>query len=438
MLAAPIRRPSRTPLLTFVFALGLCACAYAQAGDASGREQAAARAMSEGRYGEAVTLYRALSAASPGDAQPLLGLAAAYSAERERMAAVATLRKATTLAPRLPGGWYALGQAYNDIKQDALRTFSGGPEYEPWQQLLAADALLQKAAFADALALYRIVLDRLPSMVGIHDSVAMIYTRTGHTDWAARERAAGTLPAAACARRKALCEFRAGRYASALAAALAQPDAESQYWRVRAANELAVAAFKHLDALPDSVERRSVRAAIARSQDRYVDAVQELKAALKLAPGHPVLTYELGSACFAARDYDGAIAALTPLLQKHPDDVRVLEIVGGSLLQLRRPEEALPMLRRVVDLEPEDASHRLPLGRADLLTGDFAGAIRTIEPLLDQDPDGSLHVQVSRAYTGLGQPDKAAALLARSEELQRAAQARDAAAARRTITPPPK
>jgi len=437
MIAASVRRPLRTFLLTFFFAGGLCACAYAQAGDAAGREQAAVRAMSEGRYGEAVTLYRALSAASPGDAQPLLGLAAAYSAERERMAAVATLRKATTLAPRLPGGWYALGQAYNDIKQDALRTFSG-PEHEPWQQLLAADALLQKAAFADALALYRIVLDRLPSMVGIHDSVAAIYTRTGHTDWAARERAAGALPAADCTRREALCEFRAGRYASALAAALAQPDAESQYWRVRAANELAVAAFKHLDALPDSVERRSVRATIARAEDRYMDAVQELKAALKLAPGHPVLTYELGSACFAARDYDGAIATLTPLLEKHPDDVRVLEIVGDSLLQLRRPEEALPMLRRVVDLEPEDASHRLPLGRAYLLTGDFAGVIRTIEPLLDQDPDGSLHVQVARAYTGLGQPDKAAALLARSEELQRAAQARDAAAARRTITPPTK
>jgi len=329
-----------------------------------------------------------------------------------------------------------LFRSYNDIKQDALRTFNG-PEFEAWQQLLAADALLQKAAFADALALYRVVLDRLPSMAAIHDSVATIYTRTGHADWAARERAAGALSAAECSRRKALCEFRAGRYAAALAAALAQSDAESQYWRVRAASELAVAAFKHLDALPDSVERRSVRATIARAEDRYVDAVEELKAALKLAPGHPVLTYELGAACFAARDYDGAIETLTPLLQKHPDEVRILAIVGGSLLELRRPEEALPMLRRVVDLEPEDASHRLPLGRAYLLTGDFAGAIRTIEPLLDHDPDGSLHVQVARAYIGLGQRDKAAALLARSEELQRAAQARDAAAARRTITPPP-
>jgi len=110
MIAELIRRPTRTSLLVFSFALGLCACAYAQAGDAATGEQAAAQAMSEGRYGEAVALYRALSAASPRDAQPLLGLAAAYTANQERMAAVATLRKATTLAPRLPSGWYALGR----------------------------------------------------------------------------------------------------------------------------------------------------------------------------------------------------------------------------------------------------------------------------------------------------------------------------------------
>lgn len=436
MLAAPTRRPLWTSLLTFFLAMVVCASPYAQSKDAAGQEQAAARAMSEGRYDEAVTLYRELSAASPRDPRPVLQLAVAYSAARERMAAVATLRKATALAPSLPAAWYALGQAYNDVKQDALSTFSAGPEDEPWRQLLAADALLQKRASADALALYRIVLDRLPLMTSIHDSVATIYTRTGHADWAARERAAGASSAVDCARRTALCEFRAGRYASALSAALLQSDDESQYWRARAANELAVAAFRHLDALPDSVERRTVRATVARTEDRYTDAVEELQAALKLAPGHPVLTYELGSAYYAARDYDRAIATLTPLLKAHADNVRLLEIIGGSLLQMRRPEEALPLLRHAVDLEPEDASHRLPLGRAYLLTGDFAGAIRTIEPLLDQDADGSLHVQVARAYTGLGQPDKAAGLLARSEELQREAEARDAAAARRTITPP--
>lgn len=434
--AAPRRRLPRTRLLTIVLTLSCCALPHAQSGDRAEREQAAARAMSAGHYQEAVALYQALAAASPRDPRPLIQLGMAHSAAGDRMAAVTAVRKATALAPRLPGAWYALGQAYNDIKQEALSTFDTGADNEPWRQLLGADALLQKRAWTDAFALYRSALERLPSMASIHDSVATIYARTGHADWATREKAAGAVSAAECARRQAFCEFRAGRYASALSAALAQSDPESQYWRARAANELAVGAFRHLDALPDSVERRTVRATVARAEERYTDAVAELEAALKLAPGQPVLTYELGFAYYSARDYDRAIATLTPLRQAHPDNVRLLAAIGGSWLQLRRPEEALPVLRRAADLEPADSSHHVALGRAYVMNGDYAEAIRTIEPLLAADADGSLHVQVARAYTALGQPDKAAALLARSEELQRAAGARDEAAAQRTITPP--
>src|SRR6185503_17730063 len=107
----------------------------------------------------------------------------------------------------------------------------------------------------------------------------------------------GVLPADACATRKALCEFRAGRYRSALDAAVAGADAESRYWRARSARELARAAYAHLDTLPDSPERRASRATIARAEDRHQDAVTELTMALKLAPGNPTLAFELATAC---------------------------------------------------------------------------------------------------------------------------------------------
>src|SRR5207244_2405432 len=143
------------------------------------------------------------------------------------------------------------------------------------------------------------------------------YESTGHADWGARERAKGVLPASDCATRAPLCEFRAGRYRSSLTAALAGSDRESRYWRARAANELATAAFKHLDALADSAERRAVRATVARADERYVDAIAELKAALTLKPGDPDLLYDLASSCFDARDFEQAITALSPLLQAH-------------------------------------------------------------------------------------------------------------------------
>ena len=392
--------------------------------------------LSTGAQSPDVDALERVVTAKPADIRSRRMLADAYLAAGRPMDAVTQLRRATALAPKLPGMWYALGQAYNAVKQDALASFDD-PSEAAWRQLLSADALLANNHLPDAFTLYRATLDALPSMVSIHDSVARIYDRTGHAAWAARERANGRLPSTACTERKALCEFRAGRYPSALTAALGGSDSESRYWRARAANELALGAFKQLDALPDSAERRGVRATLARAEERYTDAVAELKAALRLAPRQPELIYELASAHYAARDFDLTIETMAPLLQAYPDDARLLRLQGQSLLQLRRPEEALPFLQRLVERTPNDPSARLALGRAYLQTGDFAAAIRMIEGQLGNDDDGSLHVQLARAYTGLGQREKAAALLSRSDEIQRASRERAAAgAAQRMITAP--
>ena len=210
---------------------------------------------------------------------------------------------------------------------------------------------------------------------------------------------------------------------------MAQSDSESRYWRARAATELALAAFTHLDQLADSPERRAVRATLARTEERYNDAIVELKAALTFAPGNPALLYELASACYRARDFEQAVATLSPLLRAHPDDPRLLELVGYSLLQMRQVEEALPILQRTVERNATDPGPRLALGRAYLQNGDFAAAIPLIEAQLADDEDGSLHVQLARAYSGLGKRDKSVELLERSQELQRAAEQRSNAAA---------
>jgi predicted Zn-dependent protease len=392
-----------------------------------------------GQADKAIDPLKRAAAARPADAETRRMLADAYSRSGRATEAASELRKVTELAPAAPGGWYALGHAYNAIAQDAMGTFNDQPEDSPWRQLLVADALMADGRFTDAFAIYRTVLERLPSMVSIHDSIARIYEQTGHQDWAARERTKGRLPAAACATRKVLCEFRAGRFRPALVAALSGSDPESQYWRARAATELALAAFKRLDALPDSRERREVRATRARAERRYTDAIAEIKAALAFAPKDLDLIDDLATTYYAAREYEQAVTTLAPLLKVNPDDPRLLVVYGDSLLQLQRADEAIPILQRAVERDPSGASGALPrlaLGRAHLQKGEFAAAIPLMEPHLAGDNDGSLHVQLARAYTGIGQKDKGAALLARSQELQRAAQERGAAAGQRTIEPP--
>jgi predicted Zn-dependent protease len=380
-------------------------------------------------------LERAVKGA-PKDVERRQLLAQGYAAVGRAVDAVTQLRTITQIAPRLPGAWFALGHAYNSLAQDAMATFQEGAAEAPWRQLLVADALFADGRFTDAFAIYRETSAQLPDLITIHDSIAQIYAKTGHADWAARERPPAVLAASVCAKRKAMCEFRSGRYRSALSATLSQRTAESRYWRVRAATELARAAFKQLDALPDSRERREYRSSVAMAERRYADAVVELKAALKSAPRDPALVEDLGNAYYYARDYERAAETLAPLVKASADNPALLAIYGDALVQLQRVDEGLPSLKRAVELSPGEAAPALTLARAYLQKGEFASAIPLIEPQLAGDEDGSLHVQLARAYTGVGEKDKAEELLKKSQELQHAAQERNAEAAKRVITPP--
>ena len=392
--------------------------------------------LARGEAAKAAAPLERVVKAQPADVESRRLLASAYTALGRYRDAVASLRAVTESAPKLPAGWYALGHAYNALTQEALATFDQEPPDSPWRKLLVADALYADGRLTDAYALYREALARLPSMVSIHDSVARIYEQTGQPEWAARERARGVVPPAACAARPALCEFRKGRYRAALAAALKGGDAEARYWRTRAANELALAAFAQLEKLPDSRERREVRATLARAQRRYADAITELEAALALAPGDQGLLDDLGTSYYFAREYERAVKTLAPLIEANPKSARLLTVYGDSLLQLQRLDEAVAALRRALEADPSHAFARQTLGRAYVQQRAFAEAIPLLETQLAADHDGSVHLQLARAYAGTGEEGKAAALMARSQELQQAAQARADEIAGRTITPP--
>ena len=374
--------------------------------------------------------------AQPDDAATRVRAAAQATRDHRFIDAVGELTAAVEIAPTLAPAWYALGQAYTDASNEAANTFRDGDEDASWRRLLTADRLLTNGRMVDAFALYRDALDRLPSMVSIHDSVARIYERSGHADWADRERSAAAIVPVDCTARRALCDFRAGRTRAAFDATRDRGDAESRYWRARAAGELARAAFRRLDDLPDSVERRSARAARARAEERHLDAIAELDAALALAPGHPALTYELAAASYAARDYERTLATVASLVRAPSNDARALILAGYSLVRLRRLEEAIPVLQRVLESSGTDPAPRLALGRAYVLTGNYTAAIPLLEPQLADDDDGSLHVQLARAYAAVGQRDKAAALSSAAVELQRAADRRASASAQRAITAP--
>src|SRR4029453_4799499 len=90
----------------------------------------------------AFVLAAALDAQSTRPAAPAPGVAEMMKQADADLAAgrpadaVAALRRVAERAPTLPRGWYALGQAYNAIKQQALATLDARPEDAAWRQLV--------------------------------------------------------------------------------------------------------------------------------------------------------------------------------------------------------------------------------------------------------------------------------------------------------------
>jgi predicted Zn-dependent protease len=375
-------------------------------------------------------------AARPTDAESLGLLAQARLATGDALRAVSAFRRLTDLTPRLPAAWYGLGQAYNAVAQQALESFAADPPDSPWRALLVADALREDGRWAAAFGAYRALGTSTPAPRAVEDSIASIYEKTGHADWAStvRKRAAATR--VDCLANKPECDFRAARYRTVITGTTGRKDPASRYWRTRAATALTREAFAKLETLPDSRERREMRAELARLENRHSDSVAEIQAALTFSPNDPRLLEELATSHFLARDHEKAASAAKALLSTDPDSPSLLALYGEALLELQRLDAAIPALERALARDGSDAAARVALGRAYVLAGKHAQAIPLLEPALADDEDGTLHFQLARAYQGAGQADKAKPLLDKYQALQQAAAKRSEGAKETAITPP--
>jgi tetratricopeptide (TPR) repeat protein len=193
----------------------------------------------------------------------------------------------------------------------------------------------------------------------------------------------------------------------------------SFYWQVQAHDRLASQAFAKLSQLPASPQRHEMMATILRRNGRHAEAVQELQAALKLAPGQPQLERELAAALYAARDYNAAAELCAQLLPKRPEDPELNWLRGDSLLFLQKVEEAIPPLKKAVASDPKLLAAHHALGRAYMQLGQDAAAVPHLKLALPLDQDGSLHFQLGQAYRSSGQLDLAKQTLATYQQMQR-------------------
>ncbi|HYR00339.1 MAG TPA: tetratricopeptide repeat protein, partial [Casimicrobiaceae bacterium] len=94
----------------------------------------------------------------------------------------------------------------------------------------------------------------------------------------------------------------------------------------------------------------------------------------------------LGHAARQGGRAEEALAHYRAALSLAPDLAETHRACGLMLLEMNRPDEATPLLRRAVDLEPSHAASRATLAECLARTGDIAAAIGIVEALTAEAP----------------------------------------------------
>jgi tetratricopeptide (TPR) repeat protein len=183
-------------------------------------------------------------------------------------------------------------------------------------------------------------------------------------------------------------------------------------------NRLAMEAFEKLGSLPPSGEMYTLQAESFNNHGQYVEAAEAWRSALKLAPGNPRLQRELVTTLYLGRDYEHALPLLEDAQKRSPQSAELNYVVGDSYLHLEQVEKALPYLEAAVRLDPKLLPARASLGLTYARTGKPAEAIPNLLAALETDEDGSLHYQLARAYQATGDAETAQKFLAKYQEIQ--------------------
>jgi tetratricopeptide (TPR) repeat protein len=151
---------------------------------------------------------------------------------------------------------------------------------------------------------------------------------------------------------------------------------------------------------PKDLAARFHLAVALRRVHRYDAAVTELDRVAAVDPDYTGMMLERGLLFEETGDVQKAIEQFKGALAKAPDDPDLQLRVGGAYVAIGRPDDALPMLRKVLDKRSSSAEAHHYMGRALLLKGGptMSDALHELKRAVELDGNrAEFHVYVARA-----------------------------------------
>lgn len=150
----------------------------------------------------------------------------------------------------------------------------------------------------------------------------------------------------------------------------------------------------------------------------FNQAVHSLEVVESLAPVSGKLESSLGAVLYHAERYPEAVERLKHALKANPADANAKEYLGLAYSESGEYAKAVPLLEEVRQSRPDDEQVLLGLAYALALSGRPDDAQRLIEDLLKTHPDSApLHILWGRAYASQDQLDEARQEFQRALEL---------------------
>jgi tetratricopeptide (TPR) repeat protein len=169
---------------------------------------------------------------------------------------------------------------------------------------------------------------------------------------------------------------------------------------------------------PTSERAHLIKAEALSDAGRFTEAVSEYQAALKIDPGLTAAYLGLATGYWKEREFEQALPLLKQVLDKSPEDPEangimadILEHNGDLASAKRHAEVALAG-------NPDLIQTHVVLARIYLAGKQPALSIAQLQKVITADPDGSYHFLLFRAYRDAGDERSATAALAEFQRLR--------------------
>ena len=169
---------------------------------------------------------------------------------------------------------------------------------------------------------------------------------------------------------------------------------------------------------PLTIRGRLLRADASIRLQEPNQARSHLDYVLEREPANHDAQYLMAALSMAERRYADAETILRRLYRQSPDDSRGIRGLVGVFVAQGKEREALSMLERELEKNPNNRQLRLVSANVAMDTEDYSHAIAQYDEILAQDPEqANVHVSIGMAYYGAGELGKA------EDHFQRARQA---------------